>query len=328
VNQTSPDLAARRNAPTLAVTSSRGSREALGPRASFLLAYDRLLLLAGASTERSVVVAAVDVSGDVVASRRILSKSAVVVGRHDQCGLRLPGHTVALRHVVALVQLDGDRTLTHLRDLATRQPFLTEDRRPSSSLTADGPLYIALGEYALWLVPSQVLVVHGAPRGAEETWANLAPRGFVEHRPPVDAPRPARLGVLASLRQTCITRLAPPLLLDDGDAQELAWGELRLEAGGRKEKRWVSAERLDHGILLGRYTRCGLLLDPNEATTSRVHALLLRLGSDVWVIDLASTNGVKRGGLPVSAEILNDRDTISLGNNVTVGWKRLRHPEA
>jgi hypothetical protein len=312
---------------TLAVTSL--PREALGPRASFLLAYDRLALLAGASSERSVVVAAVDVTGEVVAARRVFHGCAIVVGRHDMCGLRLPSHTVALRHAVALVQLGAGSSTVHLRDLATRQPFLTEDRQPSSAVTADGPLYAAVGEYALWFIPSEALVDGGAPRRGEDAWAALAPRGFVQRRPPVDAPRQALLRApSARLRQTCITHLAPPLLLDASDPREISWGELRLELGLRKEKRWVSAERLEHGILLGRYSRCGVLVDAAESTTSRVHALLTLLGGDVWIIDLASTNGVRREGVPVLAGILRDEDRLALGSQVVLGWKRLHHAAA
>jgi hypothetical protein len=331
--QTSTDLAARRNVATFAMATGPVLREPLGARASFLLSYPRMALLAGASAERSVVVAAVDVSGEVVASRRFFDRSAVVVGRHEQCGIRLPAHTVALRHIAALVQLPPreGRPRIDLRDLATRQPFRTEDGLPSAAVTADGPLYVALGEYALWFIPSDTLVAPAgrAPsRSAEEAWFALAPRGFVERRPPVDAPRPAPLRAAPPVGHTCITHLAAPLLLDDGDAPEVSWGELRLELGARKEKRWVSAERLEQGVLLGRYSRCGVLLDAAESTTSRVHALLMRLGADVWIIDLASTNGVKRDGVPVTADILRDKDRLSLGSQVTMGWTRLRHAQA
>ncbi len=334
MNDTSPLRPARRNVATFAMALGPYPRDPLGPRAAFLLAYPRMALLASASSERTMVVAAVDVSGEVVASRRVFDRGAVVIGRHELCGVRLPAHTVALRQIAALVEVPkwGGRPLVHVRDLATRQPFRTEDGQTAAAVTADGPLYLGVGEYALWFIPSDALVGPATSLGAEDAWLRLAPRGFIERRPPIDAPArqlaPLRAGAEIGLGHTRVTHLMPPLLLDDGDAPEVAWGELRLELGARKEKRWVSAERLDQGILLGRYSRCGLLVDANESTTSRVHALLLRVGANVWVIDLASTNGVRRDGAPVSADVLRDQDRFSLGSQVIVGWRRIRHAEA
>ena len=37
---------------------------------------------------------------------------------------------------------------------------------------------------------------------------------------------------------------------------------------------------------------------------------MLRLGTEVWVIDLASTNGVSRDGARLFAEVLRDTDRI------------------
>jgi len=317
------------NGRTFFCGSRDALREALSPRASFVLAYERIALLAHASSEQCVVVAAIDVSGQVVAARRVFHRQAVIVGRHEQCGVRLPALSIALRQVAALVQLDGGACRIHVRDLATRQPFRTEDGKPSAGVTADGPLYVAVGEHALWFVPGSA--ISPGERSAEAAWNALAPRRFTDRLPPIDAPTHPRVRALVGRdvsEQTRVTHVAPPLLLDSGDAPEVAWGVLRLEAGARKEKRWVSAERLEQGILLGRYSRCSVLLDASEATTSRVHALLMRLGADVWVIDLASTNGIHRAGAPLTADILRDNDRISLGTQVVIGWQRTLHAQA
>jgi hypothetical protein len=311
------------NSCTCAMTVDSPARSALGPRASFLLAHERLALLAGAASEPSVVVAAVDANGQVVASFRVLDRQALIVGRHTRCGIRLPALTVSLRHLAALVRFEGARAVIHLRDLATEHPFVTEDGERSAGVIADGPLYAAIDEYALWWVPSEALAGSLSGR-AEKAWNDLAPRRFLERRPPVAAPKqPARL-----VEQSYVTHVAPPLLLGDGDGPEIAWGMLRFEAGTRKEKRWVSAERLEQGILLGRYGRCSVLLDTPEATVSRVHALLIRLGTEVWVLDAASTNGIRRGEAAVSAEVLRDTDRLALGREVTLDWERSQHAEA
>src|SRR5262249_44606408 len=156
-----------------------------------------------------------------------------------------------------------------------------------------------------------------------DAWSTLAPRSFLERRAPGEGPGggtvpPAR----DQVTKTCVTHIAPPLLLDDGDRPERSWGKLRFEVAGHCDERWVSAERLDQGILLGRYERCGVLLDTPGRTSSRVHALLMRLGTDVWIVDTASTNGTRRGGQRLAAEVLPDADRLTLGREVAVEWQK------
>ncbi len=241
-----------------------------------------------------------------------------------------------MRHVAGLVRFEGAGVRIHLRDLATNQPFVTEDGQPSAGVTADGAVFVAVGEYGLWFVPSDALTSAEAPRSAAEAWDALPARRFEELRSPRDAPQPAPPpGPRApepppgpGRAITRVTHIEAPLLLDEGDAPEVAWGVVRVVGGARKVRRWVSAERLEQGILVGRYDRCGILLDTPAPTTSRVHALVMRLGADVWILDLASRNGIQRGGTPVRAEILRDVDSLSLGGDVTLTWERIRHPDA
>jgi hypothetical protein len=296
------------------------ARSALGPRASFVVAHERLSLIAGAAGEPAVVVAAVDANGRVVASLRLADREALVVGRHTRCGLHLDAPSVSLRHLAALVRFEGTRPLIHLLDLATGDPFTTEDGRCSAGVIADGPLYASIGEYALWFVPTASIV----PVRAEEAWSMLPPRSFVERRAPGDGPgggavRPARDDVA----DTHVTHIEPLFPLDGGDRPELSWGKLRFEIAGRAEEHWVSAERLDQGLLLGRYTRCGVQIETSRRTTSRVHALLLRLGTEVWIVDTASTNGIRRGSGRVAADVLRDGDRLALNREVTLEWQRV-----
>ena len=302
----------------------------LDPRASFLIAQERLALLASTARGPAVVAVAVGANGQVVDGLVLSDRQALILGRHTRCGMRLTEPSVSLRHVAALVRFEGARPVIHLRDLAGELPFRTEDGEPSGGVIADGPLYASIGGYALWFVPADVAVLH--PRRAEEAWRALAPRAFVDRRP--------RIGVRALLSSpprpepapddthTRITHVKAPLVLGEGDGPEIAWGTLRFAIGARRERRWVSAERLEHGVLLGRYARCSVLLDTPETTASRVHALLLRLGTEVWIVDTASTNGVRRGDARLVADVLRDADRITLGNEVTFEWERIQHPEA
>jgi pSer/pThr/pTyr-binding forkhead associated (FHA) protein len=116
-------------------------------------------------------------------------------------------------------------------------------------------------------------------------------------------------------------------MLEETGTAEIGWGSLRLARGRYRQRRHVSAARLDHGILIGRYDRCGIAVnDANDV--SRVHALLVKIGGDLWAIDTASTNGLWRGHMAVQAEILKDVETLRLGHVATLSWERYKHPEA
>ena len=52
------------------------------------------------------------------------------------------------------------------------------------------------------------------------------------------------------------------------------------------------------------------------------------MGEDAWLIDLASTNGVRRSGARSGAEVLRDHDRISLGAHMVLGWSRTLHARA
>lgn len=308
-------------------------RQPLGPRESFLVAYDRLALLASVVRGPAVVVAAVDPSARVVESLVLQDRHALVMGRHTRCGLRLSSESVSLRHVAALLRFEDDRPILRLWDLRTGIPFVTEDRRPAGAIITDGPLYAAIDTYALWFVSAR----GPWPAGPKLAWDALPARTFLDRQPPEvhcvacaphlvppDGTPPA--GVRVEHKST-ITRLGPPMLIGEGDEPEIGWGVIRVEGGGLRERRTVSAERLGRGVLVGRYERCGVTI-PVEGHISRVHLLLARIGVEVWAIDTASTNGVRRGAEPLSAEVLRDTDSLSLAYGVTLDWRRLVHPEA
>ncbi len=304
-------------------------RRPLGARASFLVAHERLALLAGVADGRAVVVAAVDGSARVVASLLVRDRQALVIGRHTQCGLRLDAASVSLRHLAVLVRFEDDKPVIHLRDLASGHPFTTEEGQPTAAVIADGPLYAAVGDYAFWFIPVAALRAGLAAGRPNRAWSALPPRTFIERRRAALGARPvAAVPFPAEITHSHVTHTAPPLLLDDGDSPEIAWGMLRLGAGARRERRWVSAERLEQGILLGRYDRCSVMLETARTTTSRVHALIMRLGAEVWIVDTASTRGVRRDGERITAAVLRDTNHVSLGPEVTLDWERIRHPEA
>lgn len=306
--------------------------EPLAPREAFLKAYPAVVLAARTLRAPAVIATAVSPGGQVVeAPRVIFDRRSLILGRHTQCGLRLPGGAVSLRHLAALVRFEDGRPVLRLWDLGTGLHFVTEDGEESAALIATGPVYVAVGGYALWFVPVPMAVTSRLPERAGEVLDALPPRVFLDRRSPSperpSAPWPPR-GVAGEDTCTFVTTVAPALLLGDDDAPEVAWGTLRLERGPLRQERGVSAERLERGILVGRYERCGMLLNDDRSEVSRVHVLLVRIGAEVWALHTASTNGLFRGDAAVEAEVLHDEDALTLGGEVTLRWRRAEHPDA
>lgn len=306
--------------------------EPLAPRQAFLAAHERLVNLAGAAKGPAVAVVAVDSRARVVDASFVPDRSALVIGRHTECGLRLPGGAVSLRHIALLARRDGDRMHIHFWDLNTEQPFSTEDGTTTSALVADGPVYLAIAEYALWVVPTAALAA--LPERAKDAWDALPPRHVLDRRSP-QKPLPSRRWPAPELAApsrpvdhlTTLTVCAPALLLQEDEQPEIGWGVLRLASGTQKARHPVSAERLERGVLLGRYDRCGLTIAGLDAV-SRVHLLVVRIGDEVWAIDTASTNGVQRRGQHISAIVLDARDELHLAKSLSVTWTRDIHPDA
>jgi hypothetical protein len=308
---------------------------ALGARPAFLAAHERLRDLAEAATGPALVIAAVDSRARVVDACLVRDRTALVIGRHSECGLRLSNAAVALRQIALLARHDGDRMQVHLWDLNTEHPFSTEDGAATSALVSDGPVYLATEEYVLWIVPSQVLST--LPERARDAWEALPERHFLDRRSPSRRP-PARRWVEERSADrfgdhiTHVTMCAPPLLLQQSEdardaVPEIGWGVLRLASGAQKARHPVSAERLERGVLLGRYERCGLTIGGMDSV-SRVHLLVVRIGDEVWAIDTASTNGVQRRGQHVSAVLLDAQDELVLARSLSVSWTREIHPQA
>ena len=93
-----------------------------------------------------------------------------------------------------------------------------------------------------WFVPSDALTSAEAPRSAAEAWDALPARRFEELRSPRDAPQPAPPpGPRApepppgpGRAITRVTHIEAPLLLDEGDAPEVAWGVVRVVGGAER----------------------------------------------------------------------------------------------
>lgn len=297
-------------------------------REAFIAAYDWLRKLARGARHPAVLVAAVDGHARVVDAMSVESGHSLVIGRHTGCGLRLPCDTISLRHMVAHAWSDLPDTepVLWLWDLNTGQSFMTEDGHPNEAVMAQGPLYAVVGQYALLFIPVRGRSGAPWPARAEEAWRALPPRQFIDRRHPNTARlhRSRRLRPDGREYQTDITRVGPLLSLSGHEERETAWGELRLMRDGEVERHCISRERLEQGVLLGRYDRCGIRLSGLDSI-SRVHLLLVRLGEDVLAIDTASTNGTWRGRKEIETTTLGEPDSLELGSVLRLYWRRLPH---
>ncbi|OJH33846.1 hypothetical protein BON30_46370 [Cystobacter ferrugineus] len=300
----------------------------LDAREAFRAAYGRLKSLADVTRGPAVLGVAVDGRGRVVDAVSVEPGHSLIIGRHTGCGLRLPSDTIALRQLVLYAQSGAPGAAPDVRlwDLNTEQLFHTEDGEPNAAVIAQGLLYAAVEEYSLLFLPTRGGgSARSWPEWAEEAWEALPPRHFIDQRAPsADRRRHSRhLRLDGQEYHTNVTRLGPLMLLSGHERPEAAWGSLRLVGAEREEEHHISLARLEQGVLLGRYERCGIVLAAEGLGLSRVHLLLVRTGGEVLAIDTASTNGTWRGPVEVQTTVLEDSDSLELGESLVLHWRRL-----
>ncbi len=101
--------------------------------------------------------------------------------------------------------------------------------------------------------------------------------------------RPGRFTVEAEVREGPDGLPAGSLVLGDGQ---------RVELGAEP-------------VVIGRLPECAVVV--NDPNVSRRHAEVKRLGPDVLLTDLQSTNGTRVNGVPVRERVLEDGDEIVVG---------------
>src|SRR5204863_9487835 len=120
-----------------------------------------------------------------------------VVGRHDRCDLSVHRDpTLSLRHAVVGACATGGEVRLRFLDLHSGSGFHTEDGQRCEALTADGAMFVRMGSYHLFLLPTGSLAPLAWCATAEETWKTIPERVYRDHRV---APRhPAAVMVLPS----------------------------------------------------------------------------------------------------------------------------------
>lgn len=257
-----------------------------------------------------------------------------VVGRHTQCGVVLPDDPfVALRHVlVRSMALPAGGVALRMLDLHTGLGFLLPDGSRRTSILAEGPVAVALGEYALVALPTE---------SKDDELPGEMPPPVVEVPTAVRdqlqalavATSPYRVNARPANRTSRITLMPSPVMVGEPlppSLERLAVGgryALTLARGGRSATVMVSEEDLARGVVIGRSDKCHteMLRRITDENTSRVHVLVLREGPVVHAYDLASTQGTYVYGVPTRRVVLTDAGaslTLGRGDNaVRLVWE-------
>jgi len=231
-----------------------------------------------------------------------------IVGRHSQCGVVLPDDPfVALRHIlVRSITLPAGGVALRVLDLHTGSGFVLPDGSRHTSIFAEGPIALALGEYALVALPTE-------SRGDE--LPNDMPAPVVDTPPAVReqlqalalAMSPYRANARPLNRTSRVTLMPSPVMVGEPMSPSLARlanggpYAVTLTRAGRSATVSLSDEDLVRGVMIGRSEKCHaeLLRRITDENTSRTHVLLLREGPVVNAYDLASTQGTYLDGHPI-----------------------------
>lgn len=302
----------------------------------FIAVYSRFADECRAVDEPGLAIVAVDTvtgqaAGLVKLCARVGRHVTAIIGRHDQCDLFLAGHDqLALRHLAVLLDpvsswTRGATAAYQLVDLRSADGFADEHGRALRAVRCDGPAILRCAGYALFVLP--LGDPSDWPTTGADAWAALPERVYLDERTTDPArPRPIVPGFPVGTRQSRITAVPGPrdhsvrLVTDDDRV-----GTLELHGPGRSQSLDVGQHALRDGILLGRYHRCdGRVAD--DASLSRVHALLIQLDDTLCVIDTASTNGTALVDQPTARliELSTGRATdLVLGSSTTLRWQWL-----
>ena len=320
--------------------------EPRGLRELFVGAYARFADRCREAEEPGLAVLAVEertgrAAGLVRLSARVERHVAAIVGRHDECDLYLTGsQSLALRHLAIVLDpvtswKAGDKTVRfRVLDLRTTDGFRDEEGRPLRGLKCEGPAVLRCAGYAIFVLPLGDPT--DWPPSAEDAWACLPERVYfdeVDSFPQGSMPRMMAIRTSPGIpienmqrKTSTITRTHGPrdsaisMLASDGDLA----GTLELIGPNVREKIRIGHRALGEGVLLGRYARCdgagGLAED---ATLSRVHALLLQVDDTLLLIDTASSNGTwENGDRPRARVFVLDFNTeLILGKTTRARWR-------
>jgi hypothetical protein len=224
-----------------------------------------------------------------------------------------------------------DRVSFRVLDLRTSLAFQDCFGHRLEGVIADGAAMLALGRYALLLLPTGDGTT--LPESSATAWNMVADpvyldqgtqitllssiselrggagaTGPVAARPPT-VPRESLPGAELGHR-TSFSVIEGPLRASTGllASGEEPLGTLEVKADSRAQTLAVGARAAKRGLLIGCYERCddAVLSHVQHTSISRVHLLLWLHGGSLYAIDTASTNGtfVQQGPKRVRARMV------------------------
>ena len=220
--------------------------------------------------------------------------NAFTVGRHRECDLCLPKDpTISLRHLTVVAHPFEPRAESRIAfrilDLRTNLAFADCFGARLSGVIADGPTLIAVGRYALLLIPTG----DGTrlPESATAGFGLVADPVYLDPRG-----RSSRPTDITEMHRTALSVIEGPARASAAlvARSEEPLGTLEVTAEGHTRKLVVGPRAASQGLLLGCYDRCDddRLSHVQHPSISRVHVLVLLHGESLYAIDTASTNGM------------------------------------
>jgi len=298
---------------------SRHAAEALAE--NFARATPILRALVSGTPGGDTLVVAVDDRGfpvaQTVARRPGELPFALVIGRHNRCGLAVPNdNRVSLRHLLLTIWPGQAGLLLRGYDLGGRAGVVLADGARVPGFSAHSCVALSFGRTCLYALP-------GGPEGV----------ALLEGEPDDAFRRVTGLGIDGSGQRLAVAAEAGVAELGGYRgvelSQQLSRGYLQLRSTktGHEDDSVreldVDAEQLQRGLLIGRYSdRCSLA--GAGRNLSRVHALVTEEGPRALLVyDLASTNGVRPGGLregPSHAVVRMTPETPCMLGHFELSW--------
>lgn len=262
--------------------------------------------------------------------------STAIIGRHSNADLRLKGDAgLSLRHVAVLLfpsQAAGRGCRYRLLDLRSATAFLDERGKRLRAAEADGPAFIRVGNYDLF-----VFATGGAdepwPEEPDAGWARIPARLYLDE---VETEEKSReweansdkawevddLPSIAS-SPTLVHNIAGPEMAvhELVDENEMPFGELLITSSRGSATVILGRRALQSGILLGRSRRCDAGKVLSDRAVSRVHLLIIEIAGVLYAIDTASSNGVFDDEARERVTRLEPGGSLSLSDVAIVEWR-------
>ena len=328
------------NARTMAYSAPRVSvRRTL--REMFVSAYRVFAEQCRAIEEPGLAIVGVHEStgrpqGIVRLMARVERHVAAIVGRHDRSDLFLnASDDMALRQLAVIMDpvqswKRGEPNVKYrILDLRTSNGFVDEEDRTLRGLRCEGPALLRCAGHALFVLP--VGDPTDWPVKPEDAWDCLPQRVYFDEVTRfADGSFTKMPQVMKDMRRSTLIRTVGPH--DTGG--NFATGTPMVAVGGSPAGMlWIAGpkmygeiqigqEELRDGVLIGRYERCASAPLADDASLSRVHALLIQIDDRLLIVDTASMNGTRLIGEHRSRVLeLQHGTELQLGKATRACWR-------